>query len=231
MRLSSFLAPGSSNPLAGEVHDERVHAFAQPGMTVLRRLLDPQREVALGDSWELAEVDPARAPARSHAGRDRRRLRRPHRRRRRAPRRRRVEEPARPRRHRRSALVRMPACRRAPLDSRAGCAVVIGADTRVRVAGYSHRQQYDRPGHCPATRAADGSSSDRGGGGFCPLGPWIRKVQSSKRTPRDSRCDLQVNGGLRQDSSRPRRLPLQRPQADQFRRRRRARSEPSDVRS
>lgn len=56
MRLATFLPPGSSTPLAGEVHDERVVAFADASYTVLDCLCDPQAPAADGPSFALGEV-------------------------------------------------------------------------------------------------------------------------------------------------------------------------------
>ncbi len=56
MRLATFLTPDSDTPHAGEVRGERVHAYAKPGMSVLRHLLDRGVTHELGESWDLADV-------------------------------------------------------------------------------------------------------------------------------------------------------------------------------
>lgn len=55
MKLATFIPPGSEDPRAGEVREDRVIAFAT-GETVLGRLRDGSREPANGPSWALAEV-------------------------------------------------------------------------------------------------------------------------------------------------------------------------------
>ena len=54
MRLATFLAPGASDPVAGEVRDGRAIAFAAG--TVLDRLANGDRTPADGEAYPLAEV-------------------------------------------------------------------------------------------------------------------------------------------------------------------------------
>jgi acylpyruvate hydrolase len=56
MRLATFLLPGSSAPRAGEVHGDRVVAFADERVTVLDHLCDPNGPAADGPSFALADV-------------------------------------------------------------------------------------------------------------------------------------------------------------------------------
>src|SRR4051812_23186262 len=56
MRLATFLPPGAAAPLAGEVRDDAVVAFAD-GTTVLDRLASGDRTPAAGDAFALSEVE------------------------------------------------------------------------------------------------------------------------------------------------------------------------------
>jgi acylpyruvate hydrolase len=56
MRLATFLPPGSSSRRAGEVHGDRVVAFADERATVLERLRDPGGPAADGPSFALADA-------------------------------------------------------------------------------------------------------------------------------------------------------------------------------
>jgi len=196
MRLASFLAPGSSSPLAGEVRGERVHAFAQPGITVLRRLIAPERQFETGDSWDLAEVEllaPVPKPraifgiglnyadhVRETGG----------------------ETPERPLVFMKlpssaappNAPVRCPAVVRR-LDYEGELAVVIGAGGAV--AGYAVADDVtarDLQGREPQWTRAKGAD------GFCPYGPWIT---TADELPDVHALALRtwVNGELRQQSS------------------------------
>jgi acylpyruvate hydrolase len=55
VRLATFLPPGSTDPLAGEVRDERIVAF-DDGTTVRDRLASGDRAPAAGPGWTLADV-------------------------------------------------------------------------------------------------------------------------------------------------------------------------------
>ncbi|CAA9508030.1 MAG: Fumarylacetoacetate hydrolase family protein [uncultured Solirubrobacteraceae bacterium] len=55
MKLTTFLAPGASEPQAGEVRGDQVRAFAD-GSTVLDRLASGDRSPATGASHPIAEV-------------------------------------------------------------------------------------------------------------------------------------------------------------------------------
>ncbi len=56
MRLATFLTPSSSEPRAGEVHDDHVVAYADECVTVLERLREPGAPAADGPSFALADV-------------------------------------------------------------------------------------------------------------------------------------------------------------------------------
>lgn len=56
MRLATFLSPDSSSPRAGEVHGDRVVAFADECIEVLDRLRSSGGPAADGPSFALAEV-------------------------------------------------------------------------------------------------------------------------------------------------------------------------------
>jgi acylpyruvate hydrolase len=56
MRLTTFVPPAGGKPLAGEVRDDAVVAFAN-GSTVLDRLASGDRSPANGDTFALAEVE------------------------------------------------------------------------------------------------------------------------------------------------------------------------------
>lgn len=56
MRLATFLAPGATEPQAGEVRDARVIAFADPATTVVGRLASGDRAPADGAEHALADV-------------------------------------------------------------------------------------------------------------------------------------------------------------------------------
>ena len=55
VKLATFAAPGHSRPLAGEVIDDRVVAFAD-GLTIIDVLGRPDRASHSDESWPLAEV-------------------------------------------------------------------------------------------------------------------------------------------------------------------------------
>jgi acylpyruvate hydrolase len=55
VKLATFAAPGQSHPLAGDVIDDRVVAFAD-GLTVVDVLARPERASHSEESWPLAEV-------------------------------------------------------------------------------------------------------------------------------------------------------------------------------
>ena len=194
MRLATFLPPDGAAPLAGEVRDEHVVAFAA-GETVLGRLQGGDRTQARGEAFPLAEVTllaPVPRPRAifgiglnyaahaSEGGRD-------------AP-----EAPivfmklptsaAPP-----NAPVRCPPVVRR-LDYEGELAVVIGANNEV--AGYavaddvSARDLQKREPQWTRAKGADG---------FCPYGPWITTADEVG-DPHDLRLRTWVNGELRQDA-------------------------------
>ncbi len=193
MRLATFLAPGSSAPLAGEVRGDRVVAFGDG--SVLDRLASGDRtpadgrEVALADVTLLAPVPRPRAifgiglNYAAHAAEQGRDL---------------PEQPivfmklpsssASP-----GAAVRCPAVVRR-LDYEGELAIVIGAGGAI--AGYavaddvSARDLQAREPQWTRAKGADG---------FCPWGPWITTADEVP-DPEDLRLRTWVNGELRQDS-------------------------------
>ncbi|HEX4804592.1 MAG TPA: fumarylacetoacetate hydrolase family protein [Conexibacter sp.] len=193
MRLATFIAPGSSAPLAGEVRGERVVAFA--GGTVPERLASGDRtpadgpEFALGDVTLLAPVPRPRAifgiglNYAAHAAEQGRAL---------------PEQPivfmklpsssAPP-----GAAVRCPAVVRR-LDYEGELAIVMGAGGEI--AGYavaddvSARDLQAREPQWTRAKGADG---------FCPWGPWVTTADEVP-DPENLRLRTWVNGELRQDS-------------------------------
>ncbi len=196
MRLASFLAPGSTTPRAGEVHDEQVVAFAEESTTVLDRILDLGGTPADGPSFALSEVTLLAPIPRPRAifgiglnyadhiaetgGQ--------------AP-----QQPV--------VFMKLPTSAAAPgapvhcptvvkrLDYEGELAVVIGADGAV--AGYavandlSARDLQKREPQWTRAKGADG---------FCPYGPWITTVDEIE-DPHKLALRTWVNGELRQDSS------------------------------
>ena len=202
VRLATFLPPDSDTALAGEVRGERVHAYAQPGMSVLRRLLDLDAEVELGESWDLADVTllaPVPTPraifgiglnysdhVREMGGASSSK----------------VQAPERP-----LVFMKLPASAAPPnspvrrpevvkrLDYEGELAVVIGADRSV--AGYAVADDVtarDLQGREPQWTRAKGAD------GFCPYGPWITTAEDVA-DPHALALRTWVNGQLRQDSS------------------------------
>jgi acylpyruvate hydrolase len=202
MRLATFLTPDSDTPRAGEVRGERVHAYAQPGISVLRRLIDLDAEVELGESWELADVTllaPVPTPraifgiglnyadhVREMGGASSSK----------------VEAPERP-----LVFTKLPASAAPPnspvrcpevvtrLDYEGELAVVIGANGSV--AGYAVADDVtarDLQGREPQWTRAKGAD------GFCPYGPWITTADEVS-DPHALDLRTWVNGEPRQQSS------------------------------
>jgi 2-keto-4-pentenoate hydratase/2-oxohepta-3-ene-1,7-dioic acid hydratase in catechol pathway len=195
MKLTTFLAPGATEPLAGEVTGDRVTAF-DDGSTVLDRLASGDRAAAAGQSWPLADVRllaPVRRPRAifgiglnyaAHAAEQG------------------AEPPERP-----IVFMKLPTSSAAPgdaircpevvrrLDYEGELAVVIGAGGQV--AGYavaddvSARDLQRREPQWTRAKGADG---------FCPWGPWITTADEVSDAEA-LRLRTWVNGELRQDSS------------------------------
>jgi 2-keto-4-pentenoate hydratase/2-oxohepta-3-ene-1,7-dioic acid hydratase in catechol pathway len=196
MRLASFLAPGSSDPRAGEVRGGRVYAYAQEELTVLDRLIDPEAAPVEGRSWALEEVSllaPIAAPRAifgiglnysdhvAEMG---------------------GEAPERP-----LVFMKLPSSAAAPnapvhcplivrrLDYEGELAVVMGPGRSV--AGYAiaddvtARDLQKREPQWTRAKGADG---------FCPFGPWITTPEEVG-DPHELSLRTWVNGELRQDSS------------------------------
>ncbi|MGH2864162.1 MAG: fumarylacetoacetate hydrolase family protein [Solirubrobacteraceae bacterium] len=200
MRLATFLAPGSTDPRAGEVRGEpgreRVHAYAQEQLTVLDRLCDPGAEPADGQSWALREVCLLAPVPRPRAifgiglNYD------DH-----------IQETGREKPEQPLVFMKLPSAAAAPnapvhcppvvrrLDYEGELAVVIGPGRSV--AGYAvaddvtARDLQGREAQWTRAKGADG---------FCPYGPWITTAEQIP-DPHDLRLRTWVNGELRQDSS------------------------------
>ena len=195
MRLTTFLAPGSDTPCAGEIHDDEVIAFDQ-GDTVLGRLRADDHDPARGETHPLADVTllaPVPRPRAifgiglnyaAHAAEQGQEL---------------PEFPI--------VFMKLPSSSAPPngtvtcpqvvkrLDYEGELAVVIGRGGAI--AGYavaddvSARDLQRREPQWTRAKGADG---------FCPWGPWIT-TQDAVPDPRDLRITTHVNGELRQDSS------------------------------
>ncbi|MDQ3740670.1 MAG: fumarylacetoacetate hydrolase family protein [Actinomycetota bacterium] len=195
MRLATFVPPGGADaPLAGEVRDDDVFAFAA-GETVVGRLESGDRTPARGEAFPLADVTllaPVPRPRAifgiglnyaahaSEGGRD-------------AP-----EAPI--------VFMKTPASAAPPnapvrcpevvrrLDYEGELAVVMGAGGAI--AGYavaddvSARDLQKREPQWTRAKGADG---------FCPYGPWITTADEVP-DPEDLRLRTWVNGELRQDA-------------------------------
>ncbi len=202
MRLATFLPPGSSDPRAGEVREERVYGYAQEELTVLDRLaassskVDPEAVPVEGQSWALEEVTllaPVPAPraifgiglnyadhVREMGG----------------------EPPAQP-----VVFMKLPDSAAAPnapvhcprvvrrLDYEGELAVIMGPGRSV--GGYAVADDVsarDLQGREPQWTRAKGAD------GFCPYGPWIT-TPDEVGDPHALALRTWVNGELRQESN------------------------------
>lgn len=195
MRLATFLPPASDEPLAGEVVDDRVIAFAS-GESVRDRLASGDRTPASGSDYALADVTllaPVPQPRAifgiglnyaSHAAEQG------------------AEPPEQP-----MVFMKLPSSSAPPggpvrcpavvrrLDYEGELAIVIGADSAI--GGYavandvSARDLQRRERQWTRAKGADG---------FCPWGPWITTVDAVP-DPERLRLRTWVNGELRQDGS------------------------------
>jgi acylpyruvate hydrolase len=196
MRLSTFLPPNSTVPLAGQVIDRRIQSYARTELTVIDLLSHPGAEHDRGPSWELTDVTllaPVPKPRAifgiglnyadhiSETGGE-------------AP-----EQPL--------VFMKLPSSAAPPngpvrcpavvkrLDYEGELAVIMGPDGTV--AGYavaddvSARDLQRREAQWTRAKGADG---------FCPFGPWIT---TADEVPDAQALALRtwVNGELRQDSN------------------------------
>ncbi|HEX3875113.1 MAG TPA: fumarylacetoacetate hydrolase family protein [Solirubrobacteraceae bacterium] len=196
MRLATFVAPGRSIPVAGEIRDGRAIAFGSGGESVVDRLANASLEPADGDSWPLDDVDllaPVPAPRaifgiglnyRAHAAEQG------------------AELPDRP-----IVFLKLPSSAAPPngavrcpdvvrrLDYEGELAVVIGSAGRV--AGYAVADDV-------SARDLQGRESQwtraKGADGFCPYGPWITTADEIP-DPHALGLRTWVNGDLRQDGT------------------------------
>ena len=194
MKLATFLAPGSTEPLAGEVRGEEVVAF-DDGSTVAARLRSGDREPARGAAHPLDAVT-LLAPHvpraifgiglnyKAHAAEQGKDL------------------PERP-----IVFMKLPSSVAPPggpvpcpavvrrLDYEGELAVVMGPDGSV--AGYAVADDVsarDLQRREPQWTRAKGSD------GFCPFGPWVTTADEIA-DPENLRLRTWVNGELRQDAS------------------------------
>jgi acylpyruvate hydrolase len=194
MRLATFLAPDSDEPLAGEVVGARAVAF-DDGSTVLERLASGDRTPAGGADWALADVTllaPVPQPRAifgiglnyaAHAAETGREL------------------PERP-----IVFMKLPSSSAPPggpvrcpavvrrLDYEGELAIAMGAGGEI--AGYAVADDVsarDLQRREPQWTRAKGADT------FCPWGPWITTADEVP-DPEDLALRTWVNGELRQDS-------------------------------
>jgi|ERR1700722_3476125 len=195
MRLATFLPPGSSDPRAGVVRDDRIVAFSDARLTVLDLLRDSGLTVTEGPAFALADVTllaPVPRPRVifgigmnyadhvAELGAT-------------AP-----KEPL--------VFLKLPSSAASPgapvpcpevvkrLDYEGELAVVMGPGGRV--AGYAVADDLtarDLQGREPQWTRAKGADA------FCPYGPWITTVDEIS-DPHALRVRTWVNGELRQDA-------------------------------
>jgi acylpyruvate hydrolase len=193
MRLATFLPPGATEPLAGEVRGERVVAFAD-GTCVRDRLASGDRTSAAGADWALADVTllaPVPQPRAifgiglnyaAHAAEQGKEL------------------PERP-----IVFMKLPSSSASPggpvrcppvvrrLDYEGELAIVMGPEGEI--AGYavandvSARDLQGREAQWTRAKGADT---------FCPWGPWVTTADAVP-DPENLALRTWVNGELRQD--------------------------------
>ena len=195
MRLATFLPPGSSDPRAGVVREDRIVAFTDERLTVLDLLRDSGSVVTEGPAFVLADVTllaPVPRPRVifgigmnyadhvAELGAT-------------AP-----KEPL--------VFLKLPSSAASPgapvpcpevvkrLDYEGELAVVMGPGGQV--AGYAVADDLtarDLQGREPQWTRAKGADA------FCPYGPWITTVEEIP-DPNELRVRTWVNGELRQDA-------------------------------
>jgi acylpyruvate hydrolase len=195
MKLATFVPHGTRAPRCGEVRDGLVVAFPD-GTTVLDRLATGDRSPAMGEAWNLADVEllaPVPRPRAifgiglnyaAHAAEQG------------------AEPPERP-----IVFMKLPASSVPPggpvrrpavvrrLDYEGELAVVMGPGGQV--AGYAVADDVsarDLQRREPQWTRAKGADT------FCPWGPWVTTADEVP-DPQALRLRTWVNGELRQDSS------------------------------
>jgi acylpyruvate hydrolase len=194
MRLATFLPPGASDPVAGEVRDGEAIAFAGGG-TIRDRLTTGDLTPADGDRWPLDEVTllaPVPRPGAiygiglnysSHAAEQG------------------VDPPEQP-----IVFMKAPSSVAAPggpvrcpaavhrLDYEGELAVVVGREGQV--AGYAVADDVSAR---DLQRRESQWTRAKGAATFCPWGPWVVTVDEIP-DPGALRLRTWVNGDLRQDA-------------------------------
>ncbi|MEA2266196.1 MAG: hypothetical protein QOE27_1779 [Solirubrobacteraceae bacterium] len=194
VRLATFLPPGSTRPVAGEIRDDRAIAFAGAG-TLVERLASRDRAPAGGESFPLEEVEllaPVPRPRaifgiglnyRAHAAEQG------------------AELPDRP-----IVFMKLPTSAAPPggpircpavvgrLDYEGELAVVMGPDGEV--AGYAVADDVSAR---DLQKAEPQWTRAKGADTFCPYGPWITTADEVP-DPHDLGLRTWVNGELRQDA-------------------------------
>ncbi len=195
MKLTTFAAPEHSHPLAGEVIDDRVVAFAD-GLTVVDVLARPDRASRADESWPLADVKllaPVPEPGTVYAiGLNYAKH---------------IEETGTQRPETPIVFVKVRGSLSPPggpirrpevvrrLDYEGELTIVMGAGGRI--AGYCIADDVtarDLQAREPQWTRAKGADT------FCPFGPW---VTTADEVPDAGNLQLRtwVNGELRQDSN------------------------------
>ena len=194
MKLATFLTPGLAGPIAGEVIEDRVVAFAD-GLSVVDILAGDAVAPERGENWSLADVEllaPVPLPGAiygigyNYAAH--------------------VAETGSERPDAPVVFVKVRGAAAPPggpircpevvrrLDYEGELAVVIG--TAGQIGGYCVADDVsarDLQRREPQWTRAKGADT------FCPLGPWITTVDEVP-DPEDLRLQTWVNGELRQDS-------------------------------
>jgi 2-keto-4-pentenoate hydratase/2-oxohepta-3-ene-1,7-dioic acid hydratase in catechol pathway len=193
MKLATFLSPGNSEPLAGEIRGDRIVAFGD-GSTVKEHLAFGGGEGAGGEAWPLDDIvllAPVPAPGtiycvglnyRSH-----------------------IEETGRTAPERPliflkptassipgNGVARRPAVVQ-KLDYEGELAVVVGVDGKV--GGYAVANDLSAR---DLQRIEPQWSRAKGADDFCPWGPWVTTPDEVPE-PQHLRLRTWVNGELRQD--------------------------------
>ncbi len=194
MKLATFLAPGAETPLAGAVHGDRVHAFADHVSVV--DVLGGAPAVATERSWPLGELTllaPVPEPPSIYAiGLNYAKH---------------IEETGAQKPETPIVFVKVRGSVAPPggpircpevvrrLDYEGELTIVMGADGQI--AGYTIADDVtarDLQGREPQWTRAKGADT------FCPFGPWVTTVDEIS-DPENLSLKTWVNGELRQDSN------------------------------